>query len=238
GEALEEAREEAAAARSEAVTERDRLRELRPRFIRRLKRQWTTERKDAERRATEVARLRRGVEDDSARLAKERATLQRDREQTAQQRQQLRDESQALAEAHAQFAEERRTAVADKDRRERQVTAATHAAYQSRQQAETQRAELEKRCDELRREARGLEQRVSNARRVLADATTPIAKPAIEVAMVDPTPIATLLANLPESDRARVADYYQRCQDIVQAQAAQLADQRAHLTELYEGLTC
>src|SRR5262249_59661606 len=40
-----------------------------------------------------------------------------------------------------------------------------------------------------------------------------------------------------ESDRARVADYYQRCQDIVQAQAAQLADQRAHLTELYEGLT-
>src|SRR5262249_45703408 len=40
-----------------------------------------------------------------------------------------------------------------------------------------------------------------------------------------------------ESDRARVAEYYQRCQDIVQAQAAQLADQRAHLTELYERLT-
>src|SRR5262249_14297925 len=49
-------------------------------------------------------------------------------------------------------------------------------------------------------------------------------------------PIAALLAEMPEADRARLADYYERCQKIVLAQAARLADQRAHLTELYQRL--
>jgi chromosome segregation ATPase len=240
-EQLDETREESAAVHRESLAERDRLRELRPKFIRRLKRQWTTERKDIERRTAELARRRRDVDDDATRLTKERSALQRQLQHSQQlaeqQQQRLHEEAQALAEAHARFAEERRANLVELERRERQAATDAQAVEAARRQFEAQRPELEKRCEDLRAEARGLEQRISSARRLLARIEAPAAKtPAVE-AMPDMEAIAALLANVPESDRARLTEYYQRCQQVVRAQAAQLADQRTHLGELYERLT-
>jgi chromosome segregation ATPase len=238
---IDEAREEADAARNEAVADRDRLRELRPKFIRRLKRQWAGERKDYERRSAEIVLRRRALDDDTARVATEQQKLTQSesefRRKADQEREQLRAEAQVLAEVHARFAEERRAAAAELERREVHLAEQTQAVEHARRRGETSRAELEKRCDDLRAEARGLEQRVGNARRLLADASTPATTSPAEAVAFDPTPIAALLAEVPEADRARLREYYERCQNLVLAQAARLADQRVHLTELYQRLT-
>jgi chromosome segregation ATPase len=239
--AIDEAREEANAARSEALTERDRLRELRPKFIRRMKRQWAGERKEFERRSAEIERRRRALEDEKTRLAAEHHAMKQHESESKhkadEQRGQLRAEAQVVAEAHARFAQERKVAVAELERRERDIAEQASALEHARRQGETARAELDKRCDDLRAEARGLEQRAGNARRLLAHvSTTAVTMPA-EAPEIDPTPIAPLLAEMPDADRARLHDYYERCQQVVLAQAARLADQRAHLIELYQRLT-
>jgi hypothetical protein len=241
-EQIEQLREETETARREAIAERDRLRVLKPKFLRRMKRQWSAERKDAEKRQAHVDRLRRTTEQDAAKLMKERAAFEREcadaQKRAEEQRERLSRDAQALAETHARFTEERQAAIAEIEHRSQAVAQQAHAAEQIRREAESIKPDLEKHCEVLRAEARGLEQRVSHARRLLLEAeaqraTIPVSAPVA----AHPLEIAALLAAVPEADRTRLTEYYQRCQGVVQAQAAQLADQRTHLVELYERLS-
>ncbi len=222
--------EEVAAARQEALTERDRLREFRIRFLHRLRRHWRQARRQADTQQHELERQRRLLDE-------ERARWQRQFHETQHEREAFLAERQRWIESSRQTEAQLTRQLADLARRNQEFEQREAALRNLERQLEAERGKWTAQLDNLRMESRGLEQRISAARRLLAiwsEPSPPTPDNAASSASHDS--LQTLLAEVPLPYHADLQQYYQRCQQVVIEQWATLADQRRHLAELWQRL--
>lgn len=230
--------EEVAAARSDVQAERERLREFRIRFVHRVRRQWRQTQQQTAAQKREIERQRRILEDERANWQKQVHEWQRQREAFCTERQQWL-ESARQTELRVQ---EQIEALARDSQNLREREAALREAERA---LELERDAWAKRLQDLRVESRGLEQRISAARRWLAVWGKPSFQPDRGTPPVFDTggsrgsrdSLHELLAEVPLPHRPALAEYYERCQRLVAEQWSDLADQRRHLAELWERLT-
>jgi hypothetical protein len=217
--------DEASKIHGEAVTERDRLRELRCKFLRRCKRHWTAERQHWEQKQAALEHTRQAID-------RESAALNQDRESARKARQRLGEETRQLA-------DERKQSRAESNRKETELNSLRRLLERKERELseierrlQQERPRLEHECESLRAEARGLENRISSARRLLIHQKlqhSPTPLPSAEI-VFPPLPQAVEVA------LAQREDDYRRGQAALQKQVTMLADQRAQLAEMCERL--
>lgn len=215
--------DEAAKIHAEALAEREQLRELRLKFLKRWKRHWSAEDRSRQEKDTEIAAKSAAVQheldaasDIRLRLEAEAQQIQTDR---ARWYQDTSNKAASLTAMRDSLLEKQRI-IADSERR-----------------LHDEKSRLEHECESLRAEARGLEKRIGHARRMLIAEEIQHNPPALPAA--DAIPLSPLAVELPQPIEEALAareDYHKRCQAALQRQAATLADQRMHLAEMCERL--
>jgi chromosome segregation ATPase len=224
--------EEVSIARQTSNAERERLREFRVRFLKRLRRQWHQARREINRQRQEFARQKRLLEIDRAELQQQQIQLQ-------QEWQSLEHQREELTQQKTRWDQLQRETEEIWTQRKHELTLKEAALEESQQALALAQATWTNRLTELREESRGLEQRIAASRRLLAvwkqqDSCLPPAPPACE----GPSePFSQLLSDIPIAERPALEEYYRRCQEIVRAQWAAVVDQRQQLAELWQRLT-
>jgi plectin len=149
----EELRDEADALHRKATTEREQVRSLRAKFIKRMKSHWSAARKDVADKQAELDRIRRLVDDEAARLRRERIEFEKLRQDLQPSRDRLRAEAERLAEERDNLARERQESQANLDLRERSIAQEKQALVEERQRLEVELQELENRRAALKDES-------------------------------------------------------------------------------------
>lgn len=215
--------DEAAKIHAEAVAERNRLHQLKARFLQRWKRHWSEEEFAWQQKQT-------GLEARSA-------DLERELESARQIRNRIDAESKNLKAEQTAWQNETARQTNDMALLRESISQKQHALLDAEHRLHNEKMRLEQECEALRSEARGLENRVSHGRRLLIAqelAHTAVVKPAIDG--IPESPSALPLPPAIEEALAEREEYQRRCQAALQKQAATLADQRSHLAEMCERL--
>jgi predicted nuclease with TOPRIM domain len=203
-----------------------RLHETRKRFVRQCQTRWSAERRAAQKRSHELAheadQLRRG------RLEFDRIRQQHLDTATSEKRR-LHEAWKKLAAEKSRLREARRRVEQEFERREKRLGMAVGVA----KRVADQHDQLVKRVESLRHEETGLETRIANARRRLAELE-------VKRATLDPdspTPVPAPPVLTPPDLRVHAGDPNEndlatRERNLTR-QIAEVDDQRRHLAELY-----
>jgi hypothetical protein len=156
---VENQREQADAILRDAALERERVRLLRAKFIKRMKTHWSAARKDVDEKRAEVDRVRRLVDEDAARLRRERVELDKARHELQRSHDRLAAESDRLADERIGLARIRDENEANLAMRERSIAAERNALIEAGRQLESERQDLEKRRVAASNDARSIKDR-------------------------------------------------------------------------------
>ncbi len=215
--------DEAAKIHGEAVAERERLRDLRGKFLRRWKRHWAGERSRWQKKSGEL-------DSASSKLQSKLEAIDSRHQRLAEERQLFKAEQARWYHETKRTAEQLQILRDSLNEKQRQL-----GDFEWRLRDE--KARLGSECESLRSEARALEKRITSARRVLiAQALQPGPAPQTEIAEIPQPPSEIPLPEAVEDLFAEREQYHRHCHEDLQQQSATLADQRLHLAEMFERL--
>jgi pSer/pThr/pTyr-binding forkhead associated (FHA) protein len=227
--ALNRERQAVAQELQHAAKERRRFIELRKRLKKRWRKHWQAHEADLHRRERELTAGRAKIEQDAAKLQRERVQLTqaqlRLRGEDELERRKLQDEWQQLGLAQQQWEAclnqeqaERALRVRELQRRAAALAAAERALNEQKQLAEQLQLKL-------RKEADGLETRIRNQRLKLMEQEKRLSELPVCASSVDTSVLAPVICR-PDPDVPRV----------LARLAGDLADQRRHLLEQWQQL--
>jgi hypothetical protein len=223
---LEKLRGEVKQAEEAARAERQRLLELRQRFVRHWRRRWVGQETELERRANRLARERHSLDQRTATLRREKADLVQAQMRANGEVELARRQLQAEREELGKQAEEQNRLENESRARARVLDEREQALCIQRQRLIAEQVQRQQTLSHLQAEIDGLENRIRQQRtRLLQPQTVSV-----------PGESATLAESPPVQPAALSADERTRL-DALELLSGDLADQRVQLAEQQERLT-
>jgi hypothetical protein len=223
---LEKLRQEVKQAEEAASAERQRLLELRQRFVRHWRRRWVGHETELERRARQIDRERHSLEQQTAALRREKADVvqaqMRANGDVELTRRQLQAEHQELA----RQAEKQNRAENESQARARLLDERERALCTQQQRFIAEQVQRQQTLSHLQAEIDGLENRIRQQRTRLLQPQT-VSAPGESVTLAELPPV--LPAALSANERTRL--------DALELLSGDLVDQRVQLAEQQERLT-